>query len=128
MISPKVYEKQINELGIEGMIVAAENSEEASNLLDALQDVEKLLIRIKANVRMDIRVIRKKFIEKIKKIDDSSKKSREKPLKIKIMEKKALSEERDLQIAPYETIESTIDHYLYQIKEATDYLNEIIDN
>ena len=37
MISPKVYQQQIHDLGIEGLVVSPNNTEEASLLLDNLK-------------------------------------------------------------------------------------------
>ncbi len=122
MISPKVYRKQIDDLKIEGMIVIAENSEEASNLLGILENLEKILVRIRVNVRMDIRAIRREYIEKIKNTEKSNKWIE----KNKLKEKKYLVIERGLKLASYETIEDTIEDYLFQIKNAKVYLKSVI--
>ncbi len=126
MISPKVYQQQIQDLGIEGMIVSPENTDEAAHLLDELNHMEKLLERIRHNLRIDIRAIRIEYMEKIKEIKDSSKViglySKQRPMKDKINDKRNLIDERDLKIAPYESIEYTIDEYLKQTKDAKKYL------
>jgi len=126
MISPKVYQQQIQDLGIEGMVVAPENTEEATHLLDELNNMEKVLERIRHNIRIDIRAIRVKYMEKIREIKDSSKVvglyDKQRPMKDKIRDKRDLIDERDLNIAPYESIEYTIDEYLKQIKSAKLYL------
>jgi len=128
MISPKVYHKQISELGIEGMVVHAENADEASDLLDELQNIEEILIRIRFNVRIDIRAIRKEYMEKIKNAERSSEtfNSKQKIDKSKLKEKKDLIIERDLKIASYETIEHTVEDYLIQINNSKVYLDSII--
>ncbi|MDI6724295.1 MAG: hypothetical protein QMD61_06575 [Methanobacterium sp.] len=128
MISPKVYHKQISELGIEGMVVHAENADEASDLLDELQNIEEILIRIRFNVRIDIRAIRKEYMEKIKNAEKSSEtfNSKQKIEKSKLKEKKDLIIERDLKIASYETIEHTVEDYLIQINNSKVYLDSII--
>lgn len=128
MISPKVYHKQISELDIEGMVVHAENADEASDLLDELQNIEKILIRIRFNVRIDIRAIRREYMEKIKNAEKSSEtfNSKQKIEKSKLKEKKDLIIERDLKIASYETIEHTVEDYLIQINNSKVYLDSII--
>ncbi|OEC84328.1 MULTISPECIES: hypothetical protein [Methanobacterium] len=126
MISPKVYQQQIQDLGIEGLVVSPGNIEEALNLLDALEEIEKILERIRHNIRIDIRAIRIDYMEKIKDIKDSSKVmglySKQRPMKDKINDKRKLIDERDLKIAPYESIEYTVDEYLRQIKSIKNYL------
>lgn len=126
MISPKVYQQQIQDLGIEGLVVSPENTEEALILLDAFEETEKILERIRHNIRIDIRAIRVNYLEKIKGIKDSSKVmglySKQRPMKEKIKDKRNLIDERDLKIAPYESIEYTVDEYLRQIKDIKKYL------
>ncbi|MEL7669462.1 hypothetical protein [Methanobacterium sp.] len=126
MISPKVYQQQIQDLGIEGLVVSPGNIEEALILLDALEEIEKILERIRHNIRIDIRAIRIDYMEKIKDIKDSSKVmglySKQRSMKDKISDKRKLIDERDLKIAPYESIEYTVDEYLRQIKNIKNYL------
>jgi len=126
MISPKVYQQQIQDLGIDGMAIFPENTEEASLLLEQLNNMGKVLERIRHNIRIDIRAIRIEYMEKIKEIRDSSKVMGlydvQRPMKDKINDKRHLIDERDLKIAPYESIEYTIDEYLKQIAEAKTYL------
>lgn len=126
MISPKVYQQQVQDLGIEGLVVSPENAEEALNLLDAFEETEKILERMRHNIRIDIRAIRRDYMEKIKGIKDSSKVMglyiKQRPMKEKIKDKRNLIDERDLKIAPYESIEYTIDEYLRQIKDIKVYL------
>ena len=126
MISPKLYQQQIQDLGIEGMVIFPENLEEASILLDELRHIEKILERIRHNIRIDIRTIRKDYIEKIKGIEDTSKVmglySKERSMKDQIKEKRELIDERDMKIAPYGSIEYIIDDYLMQIKNAKTYI------
>jgi len=128
MISPKLYRKQINELGIEGMIVLAENADEANKLLDELQKAESILSRIRINIRMDIRAIRREFMEKIKNTEQPSMgfNVNQKIEKSKLKEKKHLIIERDLMIAAYESIEDTVEDYLNQIQHSKVYLLNVI--
>jgi hypothetical protein len=125
MISPKLYEKQIRDLKIEGKEISPKTNDEARIILEELVNIEKILERIRYNIRMDIRAIRKDYMEKIKDIGDSSKKNDRTgkwSIKNKIKEKRQLIDERDFKIAPYESIEYIIDDYLGQIKGAKKYL------
>ena len=126
MISPKVYQQQIQDLGIDGMVIFPKNTEEASLLLDELNNMKKVLERIRHNIRIDIRAIRVDYMDRIKEIKDSSKViglySKQRPMKDKINDKRDLIDERDLKIAPYESIEYTVDEYLKQIENAKKYL------
>lgn len=127
MISPKLYQQQIQDLEIEGMTISPQNSKEALILLDRLEEIEKILERIRHNIRIDIRTIRKDYMEKMKGIRESSKVmgfySKQRSMKDKINDKRNLIDERDLKIAPYESIEYTLDEYLRQIERAKVYLN-----
>lgn len=130
MISPKVYEKQIQELGIEGMIIAIENEDDASILLEKLDRIEKILEKIRHNIRIDIRNLRRDYMEKMKEIKETKEPSKvmglykkQRSVKDKIKEKRNLIDERDLRIAAYESIEYTIDEYLIQIKDAKSYVS-----
>ncbi|MEN4018406.1 MAG: hypothetical protein PQ975_09860 [Methanobacterium sp.] len=125
MISPKFYQKQIQDLEIEGMEIFPENSEEAIILFDELQNIEKILEHVRYNIRMDIRAIRKDYMNKIRKIENYSKFKDgydKRSLKNKTNERRQLVDERDLKIAPYESIEYMIDDYLRQIKSAKSYV------
>jgi hypothetical protein len=122
MISPRVYHQQIENLDIEGMLVFADTADEASILLDKLENMEKVLEKIRVNVRMDIRNIRREYMDKIKSLENNPETSR----KYKIKEKKVLIEEREFNIAPYEAIEILAEDYLREIKDALIYLNNVI--
>lgn len=122
MISPKVYHQQIDDLDIEGMLVFADTANEASILLDRLENIGKILEKIRVNVRMDIRNIRREYMDKIKLLENDPEISR----KNKIKEKKVLVEEREINIAPYEAIEILVEDYLMQIKDAKIYVNNVI--
>ena len=125
MISPKIYEKQIQDLEIEGMEIFPQNKDDALSLLDELEHIEKILERIRINIRMDIRALRRDYMDKLREIGDFSRaegKNVKKSLKNKIKEKRDLIDDRDLRIAPYESIEYLIDDYLKQINSAKSYV------
>ncbi len=125
MISPKVYQNQIQDLEIEGKEIFPQSKEDARIIFEELRNIEKVLEHIRYNIRMDTRVIRKDYMDKIRDIGDSSKfeaGTDKKSLKNKIKEKRKFIDERDLKIAPYESIEYMIDDYLAQIKNAKKYV------
>ena len=76
MISPRVYDKQINDLKIEGMEISPNNSDDAYILIENLSNIENILLRIRYNIRMDIRAIRKTYLKKINELQNSSKRNR----------------------------------------------------
>ncbi|MGZ7047217.1 MAG: hypothetical protein ACXVHO_04685 [Methanobacterium sp.] len=122
MISLKVYKKQIRDLEIEGMEISPANSHEANILLKNLGDIESYLEQVRYNIRMDIRAIRRDYMERIREISNpiNFKGSKE---KLPIKEKKELISHRDIKIASYESIEYLVDDYLIQIKGALKYIN-----
>lgn len=122
MISPKVYHQQIDNLDIEGMLVFADTANGASILGDKLKNMEKILEKIRVNVRMDIRNIRREYMDKIKVLENDLEISR----KTKIKEKKILVEQREINIAPYEAIEILVEDYLRQIRDAQIYVDNVI--
>lgn len=125
MISPKVYEKQIRDLEIEGKEISPKTIDEAKYIFEELVNIEKVLERIRYNIRMDIRAIRKDYMEKIKDIGASStidSRTGQWSLKNKIKDKRKLIDERDFKIAPYESMEYITEDYLNQIKVAKKYL------
>ncbi|MGZ7116542.1 MAG: hypothetical protein ACXVHS_03715 [Methanobacterium sp.] len=122
MISPKVYKEQIRDLEIEGMEISPANSHEANILLKNLLDIESYLEQVRYNIRMDIRAIRRDYIEKIQKISNPIK-FKDNKEKLSLKEKKKLIYDRDIKIASYESIEYLVDDYLIQIKKALKYIN-----
>ncbi|WP_414468999.1 hypothetical protein [Methanobacterium sp. ACI-7] len=121
MISPKVYQKQIEDLGIEGKKIFPQSTHDAHIIFEELKYIEKVLDHIRYNIRMDTRAIRKEYIKKLNEVDLNSSKN-------KIKQKRNLIEERDLKISQYESIIYTIDHYLKQIKDAKSYVLNFSQN
>ncbi len=113
MISPQVYQQQINDLEIDGMEISPKNCLQADTLLKKLLKVENYLEQIRYNIRMDIRIIRRDYMDKIREIENSDHKLRE---------KKELFNQRELKIVPYQSTEDLVDDYLRQIKLAKKYL------
>ena len=76
-MGPKQYRKQIFELGIEGMEVNVSTIDDAMFTLNEIKEIEKILIKIRYNVRSDIRRIRLEYMTKLQGIDQSGKKNQD---------------------------------------------------
>ena len=131
MLGPKKYRKQLLELGIEGMEIDVSSIDVAMDTLNQLNDMEKILKKIRLNVRADIRKIRLDYVTKLKAIDQSAnvKKgilSRKKSVSSITEEKKKITRERNLTIATYDVVENTIDDYLDQIDNSKYYIKNSI--
>jgi molybdenum cofactor biosynthesis enzyme MoaA len=131
MLSPKKYRKQLSDLGIEGMEVDVSTIDTAMDTLNQLNEMEKILKKIRYNVRADIRRIRLEYVTKLKEVDQSANVKKgifsKKPSIAKITEqKKKLTRERNLTIATYDVVENTIDDYLDQIEKSRYYIKNSI--
>jgi hypothetical protein len=131
MLGPKKYRKQLLELGIEGMEIDVSSIDLAMDTLNQLNDMEKILKKIRLNVRADIRKIRLDYVIKLKEVDKSTnvKKglfSRKKSVSSITEEKKKITRERNLTIATYDVVENTIDDYLDQIDNSKYYIKNSI--
>ncbi|MFY9638555.1 MAG: hypothetical protein WAK14_07155 [Methanobacterium sp.] len=131
MLGPKKYRKQLLELGIEGMEIDVSTIDVAMDTLNELNEMEKILKKIRLNVRADIRNIRLEYVTKLKEVDQTAdvKKglfSRKKSVSQITEEKKKLTRERNLTIATYDVVENTIDDYLDQIENSKYYIKNSI--
>lgn len=132
MLGPKSYRKQLLDLGIEGMEIDVSTIDDAMNTLNELNEKEKILKKIRYNIRGDIRKIRLEYVTKLKQIDkiNNNKKkglfSRKKSVSKITQEKKMLTKERNLTIATYDVVENTIDDYLNQIENSKYYIQHSI--
>ena len=129
MKGPKKYRQQIKDLGIEGMEIDVSSIDVAMNTLNELDEMEKILKKIRHNIRTDTRKIRLDYIRRIQEVEDSSgifgrKKSTEK----KIKEKKSLIKERNIEVSTYEVVEDTIDGYISQIESSRIYIMNSIQD
>jgi uncharacterized membrane protein YgaE (UPF0421/DUF939 family) len=128
MFSPKKYRKQLLDLGIEGMEIDVSTIDNAMNTLN---EIEKILKKIRYNVRADIRKIIRDHFTKLKDLDESNNKKsligRKKSISKIAKEKKILIKERNHTIAIYEVIENTIDDYLDQIENSRSYIKKSIE-
>lgn len=130
-MGPKMYRKQLSEIGIEDMEIQVSSIKRAMETLHKLDDLEEILKKIKHNLRTDMRKLRIDYMRKIQDLDElSHKKSllgrRMSPEKV-IEKKKSLIKERKNNIAVYEIIENMIDGYLTQIEESRYYIRNHIE-
>ncbi len=127
-MNPKIYKKQIEELGIDGFEIKPNSLIEATSILMELNEYQKILQQIKYNVRIDSRRIRRQYITKIDELDESNKKTKKSERnakKIKEAHKRLLKEKEDL-LAPYDGLDILIDGYLVQIEDSKIFLREFI--
>ena len=130
VMNPKLYQQQIDEVGIEGFKLEPSSLAGAMNLLIELKKGQRILQQIKYNLRMDMRSIRKEYLKKLDSLQESSKMMGLFDKKLTDKEarkaKKILLMERDELISPYEGLEVLVDHYLIQIEDSKTFLAEYI--
>ena len=131
MFSPKKYRKQLLDLGIEGMEIDVSTIDNAITTLNELSEIEKILKKIRYNVRADIRNIRLNYMGKLQEIDRTSGEKqglfrKKKSVSQIVKEKKKITKERNITIATYDVVENTIDDYLDQIEQSEYYIKNSI--
>jgi hypothetical protein len=131
VMSPKFYQKQIEEVGIEGFEISPRSLSVAMALKIKLRKDQRLLQQIKYNLRMDVRSIRKEYLVKLNALKEPSKRMRVFNKKLTEKEarkaKKILTEERDEKIAPYDTLDRMLEHYLDEIENSKAYLDSFME-
>ena len=129
-MNPKIYRKQISEIGIEDMVIDVSSLQKAMETMSQLDDLEKVLNKIKFNLHTDMRNLRVEYMKKIQNVDESSKKKGLFGRKISVdsimKKKKTLKKERRANIAAYEIIENLVNDYLNQIEESRRYIKNYI--
>lgn len=129
-MNPKIYRKQISEIGIEDMVIDVSSLQKAMETMSQLDDLEKVLNKIKFNLHTDMRNLRVEYMKKIQNVDESSKKKglfgRKKSVDSIMKKKKTLKKERSANIAAYEIIENLVNDYLNQIEESRRYIKNYI--
>ena len=129
-MDPKVYQQQLYELGIDGMEIDISTIERAMRTLNELEEYEGVLKKMRHNIRMDIRNIRKEYLVILKELNPSpeeNRKSSAKEVQKRIKKKKSILKKRDSKIKSYEIIEITVDSYLTQIDDARIYIKNSIE-
>ena len=129
-MNPKIYRKQISEIGIEDMVIDVSTLQKTMQTMSELDDLEKILNKIKFNLHTDMRNLRVEYIRKMQDVDESSKKKglfgRKKSVDSIVRKKKALKKERNANITAYEIIENLVNDYLNQIEESRRYIKNHI--
>ncbi|WP_334097642.1 hypothetical protein [Methanobacterium formicicum] len=129
-MDPKVYQQQLYELGIDGMEIDVSTIERAMRTLNEMEEYEGVLKKMRHNIRMDIRNIRKEYLVILKELNPSpeeKRKSSAKEVQKRIKKKKSILKKRDSKIKSYEIIENTVDSYLTQIDDARIYIKNSIE-
>lgn len=130
MFGPKVYQQQLEELGIDGMEIDVSTIETAMQTLNELEEYEDVLKKMRHNIRMDIRNIRKEYLLLLKELNPSPEENQEKisrKIQKRIKKKKAILKKRNTKIRSYELIENMVDNYLTQIDDARIYIRNSIE-
>lgn len=129
-MSPKKYRKQITDLGIEGMEIDVSSIDKAMETLNDLDTIEKILKKIKDNVKTDMRKIRRDYINELHELGVSSRSHglfhRKKSTRKLIKEKKAIENDRDNKMVAYEKVEDTVTDYIDQIEDSKIYIANVI--
>jgi len=132
VLDPKFYREQISNLEIEGLNLNVNSVADSLQLLVKLRKIEKTLVKIKYNIRMDMRSIRKEYLNKIEELNKPVKVmkvfNRKLNKKDSLKYKKKIVDERDNKIKPYELLERLIDDYLLQIHDARNNLEKYMEN
>ena len=74
MVSPRRYREQLENLEIEGLEIDVSSIRNAMEVLNSLEEYEKVLRQIRYNVRSDVRNIRMDYLHQLQKIESSNKK------------------------------------------------------
>ena len=130
MFGPKIYQQQLDELEIDGMVIDVSNIQKAMETMNELEELESVLKKIRHNIRTDIRSIRKEYIQIINEFNLSPEESRElsaRKVQKRIKKKKEIIKKRNSKIKSYELIENVVDNYLTQISDAQIYIKNSIE-
>lgn len=114
VIDPRFYKEQVEELGIEGIEIDPSSEEEALRILREVEDAIRNLKRIRYNLHMDMRLIRREYLEKMRDPD----------VRGDVKRRRALMDERDNLLGPYEGVDRIINTLLEQLEEASIFLRE----
>ncbi len=129
-MNPKIYRKQISEIGIEDMVIDVSSLQNAMQTMTQLDEYEKVLNKIKFNLHTDIRQLRVDYMKKMQEVEEKSKKKgllgREKSVDSIVKKKRNIKKARASDIAAYEMIENLVNDYLKQIKESRVYIKNHI--
>ena len=129
-MNPRTYRQQISNSGIEDMEINISSLENSMQTLHKLNELENLLTKIRYNLRVDIRKLRMEYIKKMQDIDELALKKGlfRKKMSVEKMyhKKKSVKQERKVNLAAYEIIETMIENYLTQIDDSRNYIQDQI--
>jgi len=129
-MNPRIYRRQISEIGIEGMVIDVSSLQKAMETMSKLEEYEKVLNKILFNLHTDIRQLRVDYMKKMQEVDELSKKKgmmgRKKSVDDIVRRKKTLKKARKSDITAYEIIENLGNNYLKQIEESRIYIRNHI--
>lgn len=129
-MNPKIYRRQISEIGIEDMVIDVSSLQNAMKTMSQLDELEKVLKKIRFNIHTDIRKLRVDYMKKMQEVDELSKKKglfgRKKSVDDIVHRKRAIKKNRQSDIAAYELIENLVNNYLTQIEESRIYIKNHI--
>jgi len=114
VIDPRFYKEQVEELGIEGLEINPSSEEEALQILREVEDGIRNLKRIRYNLHMDMRLIRREYLKKL----------RDPQVRGDVNRRRALIDERDNLLGPYGGVDRIIETLLEQLEEASIFLRE----
>ncbi len=130
MFGPKFYQQQLDELGIDGMEIDVSTIEMAMQTLNELEEYEDILKKMRHNIRMDIRNIRKEYLNILNELNPTPEEKRKesaRKVQKRIKKKKGILKKRDAKIKSYEIMENMVDNYLTQIDDARIYIRNSIE-
>ncbi len=130
MFGPKFYQQQLDELGIDGMEIDISTIKKAMQTLNELEEYEDILKKMRHNIRVDMRNIRKEYLSILKELNPSpeeKKKESARKVQKRIKKKKDVLKKRDAKIKSYEIMENMVDDYLTQIDDARIYIRNSIE-
>ncbi|MDI9618026.1 hypothetical protein [Methanothermobacter sp.] len=114
VIDPRIYKEQVEELGIEGLEINPSSREEALELLREVEGYIKNLKRIRYNLHMDMRIIRRQYLKRMK----------DPKVRGDLQKRRSILDERDDILGPYEGVDRMIDALLDELDESAHFLRE----
>lgn len=129
-MNPKLYRKQISEIGIEDMVIDISSLERSMQTMSELDELESILSKIRYNLHLDIRNLRVEYMQRMQEAEEMVNQrsifGRRKTTEDVVKKKRELKKERNADIATYEIIEDLINSYLNQIEESRVYIRNHI--
>lgn len=129
-MNPKLYRKQISEIGIEDMVIDISSLQRSMQTMSELDELESILSKIRYNLHLDIRNLRVEYMQRMQEAEEMVNQrsifGRRKTTEDVVKKKRELKKERNADIANYEIIEDLVNSYLNQIEESRVYIRNHI--